>query len=63
MDTIIVLVIVGLAVVYLVRRFARAVRPDTDTDCGCGCSACPQETNCSSEAAPISIGPDAKRPH
>jgi hypothetical protein len=50
MDTIIVLVIVGLAVLYLVRRFVRAFRPQAENACGCGCADCGPEANCASDA-------------
>ena len=54
MDTIIVLLIVGWAVFYLVRRYARLFRPRSEASCDCGCSACGQAAQCHSaeESAP-----------
>jgi hypothetical protein len=57
MDTAIVAVIVGLAVIYLVRRYLRIFRPQADNACGCGCSGCGQESTCSAEAKTIQAKP------
>ena len=61
MDTIIVLVIVGLAVIYLVRRFARVFRPQAENACGCACADCGQEANCGSDAPVTRIRSGAER--
>ena len=57
MDTVIVAVIVGLAVIYLVKRFLRIFRPQTENTCDCGCSGCGQEATCSAEAKTIQAKP------
>ncbi|MBL0712897.1 MAG: FeoB-associated Cys-rich membrane protein [Desulfosarcina sp.] len=53
METFIVVVIVGLAVIYLVKRYLRIFRPRADSACDCGCSSCDQESTCSSDAKTI----------
>ncbi|NNF99345.1 MAG: FeoB-associated Cys-rich membrane protein [Desulfobacteraceae bacterium] len=46
METIIVLIIVALAMVYLVRRFYLNFKSGTDPVCGCGCSGCGMASDC-----------------
>ena len=57
METFIVVVIVGLAVVYLVKRYLRIFRPRVETNCDCGCSGCGQATTCSSDIKTIQSKP------
>jgi len=46
MDTFIVLLIVGLAIFYVGRRFFNNLRKNSQASCGCGCSACDVQSNC-----------------
>jgi hypothetical protein len=55
METLIVLVIVGLAAIYLVKRYLRIFRPQAEADCSCGCDGCGQAPTCTSD--PKSIQP------
>ena len=57
MDTLIVAVIVGLAVVYLVKRYVRMFRAQSETTCGCGCSGCSQEATCRDPVKTIQARP------
>lgn len=48
METFVVVIIVGVAVIYLVKRYLRIFRPRAEDSCECGCSGCGQEsTGCS----------------
>ncbi len=49
METFIIVIIVGMAVIYLVKRYLRIFRPRTEDTCDCGCSSCGQESNCDSD--------------
>jgi len=55
METAIVVIIVGWAVLYLVRRYVRLFLPRKGNTCECGCSGCGQAATCSSD--PRSIQP------
>jgi len=46
MDTLIVVIIVGLAVFYLVRKFRRDLSHSQESSCGCGCAGCGQSAEC-----------------
>ena len=49
METLLVGLIVGLAVVGLVRHLLRGLRSEASGSCGCGCSGCGQAAGCQSE--------------
>ena len=57
MDTVIVVLIIGWAVVYLVRRYTRVFRPRAADSCECGCSGCSQAATCHSDAKSIQPKP------
>lgn len=57
METFIVGVIVGVAVIYLVKRYLRLFRSQSQKPCDCGCSECGQESACPSEAKSIQPRP------
>ncbi len=57
METLIVLIIVAMAVVYLVKRYLRIFRPREETSCDCGCSGCGQESTCDSDIKRIQPRP------
>ena len=57
METFIVGVIVGVAVIYLVKRYLRLFRSQSQNPCDCGCSECGQESACPSEAKSIQPRP------
>lgn len=40
MDTLIVVLIIGLAAIYIGRRFYKMIRQGPQAGCGCGCSGC-----------------------
>jgi hypothetical protein len=46
MENALIAIIVGLAFVYLVRKFYRSLQNKDETQCGCGCTSCPQESDC-----------------
>ena len=46
MDTLIVVIIVGLAVFYLARKFRRDLSRTQEKSCGCACSGCGQSAEC-----------------
>jgi hypothetical protein len=46
METILVIIVVGLASAYLVRKFYRSLQKTEETQCGCGCTSCPSEQKC-----------------
>jgi len=45
MENIIVLLIVGLAVLYMIRIFYKTAKKEDD--CGCGCASCETSVACS----------------
>jgi hypothetical protein len=49
METLIVLIIVALAVVYLVKRYLRIFRPREAPSCDCGCSGCGEASTCDAD--------------
>jgi hypothetical protein len=53
MEKFIVGLVVGLAVIYLARRYLRLFRPQTSNACACGCSGCSQASTCSADAKTI----------
>jgi hypothetical protein len=57
METLIVVVIVGLAVIYLVKRYLRIFRPRAEADCDCGCDGCGQASTCTSDVKSIQPRP------
>jgi hypothetical protein len=57
MDTAIVAVIIGLAVIYLVKRYLRIFRPQAGNACDGGCSGCSQESVCRAESKTIQAKP------
>ena len=46
METLIVILIVGLAVIYVGRRFFNNLKKGSQASCGCGCSACDVQSDC-----------------
>jgi hypothetical protein len=54
METTLIVIIVGLASVYLVRNFYRSLQKKDETQCGCGCTSCPSEQKCE-EPSPKAI--------
>jgi FeoB-associated Cys-rich membrane protein len=46
MDTFMVILIVGLAIFYVGRKFFSNLRKDSQPSCGCGCSACEDRSIC-----------------
>ena len=46
METTLIVIIVGLASAYLVRKFYRSLQKRDETQCGCSCTSCPREQNC-----------------
>ncbi len=57
METLIVLIIVAMAVVYLVKRYLRIFRPREETRCDCGCSGCGESSTCESDIKSIQPRP------
>ena len=57
MDTVIVVLIVGWAVVYLVKRYTRLFRPRVGDGCQCGCSGCGQASTCDVDSHSIQPKP------
>ena len=53
MDTAMVVVIVGWAVFYLVRRYVRLFLTRKGNTCDCGCSGCGQAATCHSDMKTI----------
>ncbi|MGD9330823.1 MAG: FeoB-associated Cys-rich membrane protein [Desulfobacterales bacterium] len=53
MEEVAVGIIVGVAVIYLVKRYWRIFRPRAQDVCGCECSDCGQEATCDSEIKTI----------
>ena len=53
MEKFIVGLVVGLAVIYLARRYLRLFRAQTSNACTCGCSGCSQASTCSADAKTI----------
>ena len=47
MENIIILLIVGLAVLYMIRLFYKTAKKEDS--CGCGCSSCETSTECSDD--------------
>jgi hypothetical protein len=47
METALIVIIVGSALIYLARKFYRNFKQTGGAQCGCGCTACPSEKNCS----------------
>lgn len=46
MQTILVILIVGLAVAYVGRRFYANFKKGAQTNCSCGCGGCANENSC-----------------
>jgi len=46
METALIVIIVGLALVYLVRKFYHTLENKDEIQCGCGCTSCPNEQTC-----------------
>lgn len=54
MEELIVGLIVGLSLIYLVKRYLRIFRVQTTNDsCACGCSDCSQEATCIADGKSI----------
>jgi hypothetical protein len=47
METILIVIIVGLAAAYLLRKFYLSVQNKAENACVCGCTSCPKENYCS----------------
>ena len=46
MDTFVMILIVGLAIFYVGRKFFTNLRKNAQPSCGCGCSACGDQNIC-----------------
>jgi len=46
MQTLIVIVIVAMAAIYLGRRFYRSIKTAQASTCSCGCSECTEIASC-----------------
>jgi hypothetical protein len=46
MDTFVVILIVGLAIFYVGRKFFTNLRKSAQPSCGCGCSTCGVQSSC-----------------
>jgi hypothetical protein len=46
MDTFMVILIVGLAIFYVGRKFFNNLRKNSQPSCGCGCDACDDRSIC-----------------
>lgn len=48
METVLVLLIVGFAIIYLLKKFYRSLQKTNEPQggCGCGCTSCSQEDDC-----------------
>lgn len=57
MEKFIVGLIVGLAVIYLMKRYLRLFRSQAENSCACGCSDCGQESTCHSDGKSIQRHP------
>jgi hypothetical protein len=53
MEKLIVGLIVGLAVIYLAKRYLGIFRSQAENRCACGCSDCGQASTCSADAKSI----------
>ena len=53
METFIVVIIVGMAVIYLVKRYRRIFSPRVETTCDCGCTGCGQASTCDADIKTI----------
>lgn len=53
MEKFIVGLVVGLALIYLARRYLRLFRAQPSNACTCGCSGCSQASTCSADAKTI----------
>ena len=51
LQTVIVILIVGVAAFFLLRRVRKSLSRSTPPSCGCGCSAC-SATSCGPEDQP-----------
>lgn len=51
METAFIVAIVGLASVYLVRKFYHSLQNKDGIQCGCGCTSCPKEDDCTEQPA------------
>ena len=49
METVIVVIIVAVAIIYLVKRYLRIFRPREESNCECGCSGCGQASTCDAD--------------
>ena len=50
METVLIIIIVGLAFTYLSKRFYNSLQKTKEPQCGCGCTSCPSEKNCDEPA-------------
>jgi hypothetical protein len=59
MDTFAVILIVGLAMFYVGRKFFNNLRKSAQPSCGCGCSACDVQSICTdpenADSAPFHV--------
>jgi len=46
METLIVILIVGFAAIYVGRRFFNNLKKGSQSSCGCGCSTCDVQSDC-----------------
>ena len=56
MDTLIVIIIVGLSVAYLIKKACNAVFRHPESSCNCGCSGCSSEATCTDISKTLSGG-------
>lgn len=56
MQTVIVILIVAVAAIYLFRRFYGSISKESQSTCGCGCDGCSpsgQQDGCSESEKPF----------
>jgi hypothetical protein len=50
METLVVMVIVGFAAGYLIKKYAGSLKKSSqEADCGCGCTSCPSPSDCDTD--------------
>ena len=56
METLIVIAVVGLSLVYLIKRAWTTVFKQQDSSCSCGCSGCSSEADSTDMSNTVSEG-------
>lgn len=55
MEKVVIMIIVGMSVLYIIRRIWLTMSASTRDICGCGCSGCGAASNCDKDAEGVQL--------